>query len=394
MKVKKPSFSIILFKSKVLVNGEHPIMIRATFNRERKYYSLGLSSAVETWDNELGRYKAKRLTEEQRQANHVLNDYAVKLRSMDDYFSRTEFTFEKFDRLFFKSSNGIVGDYIQEIITQLENEERFSSAQAYRNTLSKLREFNSKQFTFLDIDERFLNRFETFMKKTVSPATSGIFLRTLRAVYNRAIKDNVIKAEHYPFKGFSIEVHKGRKKALTREQLNELKEFKVPKGSRMWDSRNLFLFSYYARGMNMTDIANLTWKNVEGDRIFYTRQKTNDNLDLKIDENLAQIMAEYSGSEYVFPILEKGLASKTIRYRIMARLKKVNKDIQEIAKKTGLPNEITFYWARHTYATTLKRAGVSIAMIQETLGHSSEAVTKNYLDSFQTNQLDEISKHL
>lgn len=394
MRVKKPSFNIILFKSKELANGEHPVMIRATFNRERKYYSLGLSALPEAWNDELGRYGRKRLSEDERQANHVLNDYAAKLRTMDDHFSKTEFTFEKFNRLFFKSSNGVVSTYFDELVKQLEEGNRFSSAQAYSNALSKLQEFNKKDFTFLDIDVKFLQQFETFMKKTLSPATRGIYLRSLRAVYNRAIKDSIVKAENYPFKGFRIETHKGRKKALTKEQLNELKAFKAAKGSRLWHSRNLFLFSYYGRGMNLTDIANLTWKDVRNDRIFYKRQKTNDNLDLLIDENLAKIMAEYSGSDFIFPILEKGLEPKTIRHRIKGRLKKANSDLQEIAKTTSVPDDITFYWARHTYATTLKRAGVSIAIIQETLGHSSEAVTKNYLDSFETNQLDKISKYL
>jgi integrase len=403
MKVKKPSFSIILFKSKVLVNGEHPVMIRATFNRERKYYSLGMSALPYQWNNELARHQSKRLTEDQRKDNHSLNDYAGKLKDMEEHFSKAEFTFDKFEAKFFKSSTGKVADFFKEVIKQLEEQNRLGSARAYQNTLARLKEFKPKDIAFLDIDAKFLQQFDTHLKKNNSPATRGIYLRTLRAVYNRAIQDNLIKAENYPFKAFKIESYKGRKKALTKEQLKALQAYKAAKGSRIWHSRNLFLFSYYCRGMNLTDMASLQWKDIRSGRIFYNRQKTNSNIDVLIDKNLAAIIAEYPGNDFIFPILEHGLTPKTERYRIHAKLKKINQDLQTIAMETNLkalpdpavlPEDLTFYWARHTYATTLKRAGVSIATIQETLGHSSEAVTRNYLDSFETNQLDEISKHL
>lgn len=405
MKIKKATFSIILFTSKTLADEKHPVMIRATFNRERRYYSLGLSASSDEWNSDLSRYQAKRLTEHQRQANHLLNDYAAKLRDTQEYFNKAEFSFDKFERLHFKANNGKVRAYFEEIIKDLESESRLGSARAYQNTLARIKEFKPKDLTFLDVDLKFLQQFDNHLKKNNSPATRGIYLRTLRAVYNRAIKDNLVKAENYPFKAFRIEAYKGRKKALTKEQLKALQAYNAPKGSRAWHSRNLFLFSYYCRGMNLTDMANLTWNDIRNNRLFYTRQKTNENIDVLIDENLARIIADYSERDYIFPILEKGLTAKTARYRIHAKLKKINKDLQDIAKAINLdpeskikeltmPEDISFYWARHTFATMLKRAGVGISVIQETLGHSSEQVTRNYLDSFETTQLDEISKHL
>ena len=55
---------------------------------------------------------------------------------------------------------------------------------------------------------------------------------------------------------------------------------------------------------------------------------------------------------------------------------------------------ITHYWARHTYATTLKRSGISTAVISEALGHSSEATTKAYLDKFEQTEIDSTFKRL
>ena len=99
---------------------------------------------------------------------------------------------------------------------------------------------------------------------------------------------------------------------------------------------------------------------------------------------------------YVFPILEPGLPPTTIRHRIKNKLKRISKDISEIASELNLDqaDKITHYWARHTYATTLKRSGISTAVISEALGHSSEATTKAYLDKFEQTEIDNTFKHL
>lgn len=399
MKISKPTFSIILFKSKVLASGEHPIMIRATYAGKRRYYSLGYSASSANWSDSLGRFDKgkKRLTEEERKANLQLDKSWATLNSLTEYFNNVDFTFSRFERKMFNASNGNVWEFTEEVIKDLEAQERLGSAKAYKDTLARLKEFKKSNITFYDIDIRFLQQFEQKLKKTNSPATIGIYLRTLRAIFNRAIKDGLVSSDAYPFNEFKIKSPPSRKKALTKDHIKLLKDYKPKKGSNEKESVNLFLFSYYARGMNLTDIANLKWSNIRQGRIFYTRQKSNDQIDILIDENLSPTLASYyseGDNEFILNILEKGLSAKTIRYRIHAKLKVINKDLQTIAKQIGLPDDITFYWARHTYATVLKRAGVSISVIQETLGHSSEQVTKNYLDSFETSQLDKISELL
>ena len=404
MRVKKPSFAIILFSGKTLADGTRPVMIRATYNRERRYYSLGLTATPEQWNTDLGRYQAKRLTEDQRNANHELGGYSVRLKAMDEYFTNVDFTFDRFERKFFKTSSGKVFEYFGEVIAELENDNRLGSADTYKGCLSRLKAFRSKDFTWHDVDLKFLQQFERFLKPNTT-ATIGIYMRVLRAVFNRAISEGLIKQDVYPFKAFTIKTETSRKKALTKEQINALKSYKSTRGSRQWHHLNLFLFSYYARGMNLSDMAALKWPDIRNGRIFYKRNKTGDNIDMAIDENLAKILAEYSSGDYVFPILETGLKPSTERHRKKSKLKKINKDLQEIAaainldpkskiKELTMPEDITFYVARHSFATALKRAGVGISVIQETLGHSSESVTKNYLASFETSELDKISEHL
>lgn len=367
-------------------------MIRATYNRDRRYYSLGYSTSPENWNDILGRYERKRLTEEERKANLLFDRYSDRLNELREYFTKVEFTFDRFVSKMFNTASGAVLEYFDTVISELEAEGRLGSVSTHKDTKSRLKAFNKKDFTFQDVDKKFLQRFETFLSKTCSQSTIGIYLRTLRAVYNRAITDNLVKREAYPFTDFKIKAVKARKKALTKDQLETLKKFKA-KG-RAKGSLNLFLFSYYARGMNLADIASLKWDDIRNGRIYYQRRKTADQIDLLIDSNLAKIIGKYKGDSFIFGILEEGLPLKTARYRIKGALKKINQDLKAIALETGLPEDITFYWGRHSYATALKRGGVPISVIQETLGHSSEQVTKNYLDSFETSQLDKIGELL
>ena len=143
--------------------------------------------------------------------------------------------------------------------------------------------------------------------------------------------------------------------------------------------------------------------NILGDRIVYTRAKTANTkktLDpniIKIEPEIQKILKRYpKTNDFVFPVLAPQLPPATIRHRIKNRLKRISKDISAIAAelKIDQADKITFYWARHTYATTLKRSGISTAIISEALGHSSEATTKAYLDKFEQTEIDNTFKHL
>lgn len=151
-------------------------------------------------------------------------------------------------------------------------------------------------------------------------------------------------------------------------------------------------------------MALLKWnENIIGDKIVYTRAKTANTKKspeptiIKIEPEIARVLASYHGNEpFVFPVLENGLSESTKRYRVKSGLKRMSKDIKEIARELGIAeaDSLTMYWARHTYATTLKRSGIPTAIISEALGHSSEATTRAYLDKFEQTAIDETYGHL
>lgn len=405
-RIRKPTVKIVLMKHKILQNGEYPIALRVTFDRKSRYFVLKdesktLSCKVNKWSMEFGRYNRG------KDSNSLLTAYENKTTKVLDNLSDTDFTFSRFEDKYFRKQKRIdVFGYFNECIDKLKSDNSLGTAECYRNSLNRIREFTrDRKITFQDIDLNFLERFESHFRNKGNNANSiSIYLRTLRAVYNRAIKDNHVSHDLYPFRYFKIRSGYAPKRALSKDSINQLMKHIVEKGSFKWHSLNYFIFSYLCRGINFKDIANLRWKeNIVGDKLYYVRFKTVHTKSapeptiIKIEPEIAQILSHYSSNDpYIFPILEPGLSEITKRHRTRDTLKKVNKQLKEIAKEVGLQeaDQLTFYWGRHTFATVLKRSGVSTAIISEALGHSNEKTTQAYLDKFENEQLDETYKHL
>jgi len=405
-KIKKPTVKIVLMKHKALQNGEHPVALRVTFDRKSRYFVLKddsktLSCSLNKWNQEFGRYNRS------KDANHFLTAYEKKANDVLDRLSSTDFTFSRFENLYFRKQKRIdVFEYFNDCIDKLKSDNRFGTADSYRDTLNRIKEYTKeRKITFQDIDLSFLQQFEAHLRNNGNSVNSiSIYLRALRAVFNRTIKENHVSSDLYPFRNFTIRSGYAPKRALSKDSMTQLMKHKVEKGSFKWHSLNYFIFSYLCRGINFKDIANLMWKdNVSGDKLYYVRfktahtKRTPEPTIIKIEPGIAQILSHYSNNDpYIFPILKPGISELTKRHRIKDTLKKVNKQLKEIAKEVGIQeaDQITFYWARHTYATVLKRSGVPTAIISEALGHSNEKTTQAYLDKFENEQLDSTYKHL
>ena len=153
--------------------------------------------------------------------------------------------------------------------------------------------------------------------------------------------------------------------------------------------------------INFTDMATLRYRDIVHGRICYSRHKTQKLISCCLVPNALQIVEKYRKSnctdeDYVFPILDRMIhqTPQQIFNRTHKVLGKVNRELKVLGKRIGLAIPLTTYVARHTYATVLKRSGVNIAIISESLGHSDLATTQIYLDSFENSQIDEAMKHL
>ena len=294
--------------------------------------------------------------------------------------------------------------FFNEVIERLEKANRVGYANVFKSTKNSLVTFiKGKNLEFTEINSAFINKYEeAFLERGVTLNSIFVFMRTFKTLINYARKEGIVKPEFDPFKEISFTKYrrvKTKKRAITKEQFRLIEQLELKTESSLFHSRNYFLFSFYNRGMNFIDLAFLKWENLKKNRLEYVRSKTKERFTIGMLDPAIAIFNYYkenyasSSNGYVFPILNDSYKTpKSIDYRVDKMLKVTNKDLKEIALLAGIDEKLTTYVARHSYATILKRSGVSTSIISEALGHESEKTTQIYLDSFENNVLDEASK--
>jgi integrase/recombinase XerD len=108
-------------------------------------------------------------------------------------------------------------------------------------------------------------------------------MRTLRAIYNKAIADGVAEKEAYPFEAYTISHQQSPASGAIRvDAIKKIVELELPAGSALEYHRNVFLMSFYLQGMPFADLARLQVGNIIDGRVKYDRQKTDKPYDVKI----------------------------------------------------------------------------------------------------------------
>ena len=395
------TIEVVCYKSKVLANNESPLMLRITKDRKRKYSSIGLSLNPVYWDfekNKPRRNCPNRLYIERLIADKIeaYRTKMIELQAENKEFTATTLHEQMFDR----NSKPTVDEVFQTQIKNLKQTGRMGYALSHQEVYNSLIKFNKHlNIYFSDIDTIWLKRYETWLREqNFSENTIGRRFRTLRTVYNIAIEEKYVKAEHYPFKSYKVsKLHQTTaKRAINKADIMRIIEYHSTDFYTQF-AVDLFTFSYITGGINFVDIAYLKSDNIVDGRLIYTRRKTHKLIKLPLQSKAQEIIKRYQQNEthFLFPILSefhKSLQQQS--NRVHKVISKVNERLKVVGKELGIPINLTTYVARHSFATVLKREGVSTSIICESLGHSSEKITQIYLDSFENSQIDEAMKNL
>ncbi|MBK7099540.1 MAG: tyrosine-type recombinase/integrase [Sphingobacteriales bacterium] len=232
------------------------------------------------------------------------------------------------------------------------------------------------------------------LKNGKSITTVGIYLRALRAIYNLQNIDRSL----YPFGeragGYSIPTGKNIKKALPIEDISKIVFFDAKAGTMQEMARDYWIFIYLGNGMNVKDFCLLKRKNISGNILTYQRAKTVRSkkepqmITVSLKPEAKEVIRKWGvlsidPESYLFPHLQKKMTAERQREVYQQVTKNINKYIKQIAKEVGINSEVTTYFARHSFATILKRTGSSVELVSELLGHSNTKITQSYLASFE-----------
>ena len=413
-KAKAEGFSarFVCLTGKDLKGGLHPIRLQLIHNLKVKRYSTGEACTAEQWDADAGRMKPR--AKGAAQVNGVLSELESKVKDIvDALVVHRSLSLESFEKRYRKpKAAGDVLAFIADLVVDMESKGKAGNAATYRNTARVLRRFTEgRELPFTDLTAATLEAFDEHLR--AAGCTGGgisVYMRTLRAVVGKAIKAGLMHRDQYPFEtklssGYAIAnlSSESNPRPITDADMDKVKRFPFDEHPHLAEAVRVFLFSYYSGGMNFADIARLKPSDVTKDgRIVYKRQKTkrkgrDAELSFKVSEPVAEILAAFAwhGGPYLFPFLgPEHVTEKQRKTRIDKCLKRVNRELKEVAEVLGLDATLTTYVARHTFATTLNWKDVSVEVISQRMGHKSIATTRAYLKRLPNKVLDTVDELL
>ena len=382
-------------------------MLRFTHDRNTKLVALGLSVEPHYWNKD-----AEMLTSDcperailQSKIDSALAVYRKKINRLEalDVPVNFDTQFEPTTR----KAGITIEDGFNAEIERLESLGKINSATKHKYALQVLDGYKSVKTALEAIDLDYLKGLELYLRQRGNKDNSiATRFAIFKAIYNKAVKEGKVTVKQNPFTLFQVGSlwAKTRKRAIDKDDIQRLIDLEIADGHtteyrRL--ARDLFLFSYFTAGMNFGDIARLRYKDIVKGRVNYSRHKTQKLLSFQLVPNALQIIEKYSRAnhaqeDYIFPILDRSehKTAQQIFNRLHQVLRKVNRELKTLGEQIGLKMPLTTYVARHTYATVLKRSGVSVALISESLGHSDLSTTQIYLDSFENSQIDAAMQNL
>jgi site-specific recombinase XerD len=230
-----------------------------------------------------------------------------------------------------------------------------------------------------------MRKYENWLKETGLVINSvACYMRALRSAYNQAVKRDLTVQKH-PFADISTRIDKTVKRAVSADVIIRLKNMDLSAYRALALARDLFMFSFYMRGISFIDMANLRKSNVKNGYILYARSKTRQWLTVKMEACMQEIIARYellTVDDYLLPIY-------TAQNRDSAsRLRSHNKRLKRISGMLGLEKPLSSYVSRHTWATLALRKGIPVEVISESMGHENETTTRIYLASIGQSAVD------
>jgi integrase len=313
--------------------------------------------------------------------NHIVNDFDTRgtVYSADDII-------DEYLRVIGECS---LFNFMERAIAQLKGIGKVGTCINYQSTLNSFKRYRNDVDIMLDgITSNEMLLYEAWMlRQGICLNTTSFYMRILRAVYNRAVEMELVE-QTFPFKHVYTGVSKTVKRAISINDIKRLRQLELPINSALSFARDIFLFSFYTRGMTFVDIAFLKHKDVRQGVISYRRQKTGQQLTIKVEKFAKEIMERYRScdSEYIFPII-KGVGDEYRQYKNSLRL--VNNKLKAIGRMMGTKIKLTTYVGRHSWGSAAKTSNIPISVISESMGHDSEMTTKIYLASLDTSVIDQ-----
>ena len=311
--------------------------------------------------------------------------------------SGSEWSLEEIVQRFVPSTdtNRSVFNFIHAQILRKKQLGKVRSSETYQATLNSFMRFRKGiDLTFDMIDAELLELYEAEMLgQGLSRNSTSFYMRILRANYNQAVEKG-LTPDQKPFKHVYCGKDKTIKRSISLAEIKRIKELSLSQQSALDFARDMFLFSFYTRGMSFVDMAYLKKKDLKNGYLSYRRKKTGQLLTIEWTEQMQAILDKYKANEtqYLLPIITE--EDGTERNQYQNQMRKINRRLKDISVAAKLAIPLSLYYSRHSWATIARGKDIPLAVISEGLGHNSETTTQIYLDSIKSYEVDKANRKI
>ena len=280
-------------------------------------------------------------------------------------------------------------NFMEKLIIKHKQNGKIRTSETYTSTLKSFRRFRKDEDIMLDcITSEVMEEYESWLKNNgLIPNSISFYTRILRAVYNRAVEEGIID-NRYPFRKVYTGIDKTVKRALPLSIIKKIIKLELSMAPALDLARDMFLLSFYLRGMSFIDMAFLKKSDLRNGCVIYRRRKTGQQLIIAWEPEMQMILDKYpeNDTDYLLPIITKPVSNERNTYRNKGY--NINHNLKKIATMVGVNVPITLYAARHSWASVAKAKGIPVSVISEGMGHDSEATTQIYLADLDTSVVD------
>lgn len=394
----------ILNMERVSKSGFYPLVIRVIHNRRRKmfYSSYHLSSeqfnkveekVLWTEDSPYPKRKVDEMNRFIRTKKDELEKMIYRLQiEKKEGFSADDLLL----RIQKQNQNKYLYCYINKLVDAKVQSGQQGGATLLVSCRNSLQRYTGTSLvTFGEINFRFVSEYINHLRsRNLTENSIRMYLRNFRAIYKKAVREGIASNKKDPFRDIKMSGTPTVKRAVGKEVLRKIAEIDLSSNIPLEQARDLFLFSFYTRGMSLVDMLYLQHKDIRDGYIFYVRNKTRQDFQVAITKPVQALIDKYkSKSSYILPYLnDKSDVSLYMQYRKALNI--INIRLKRVGRLVGIQSPLTTYVARHSWATIAKSEGVSIATISEGLGHTTEKTTQIYLKAMDHKKIDEANAHI
>ena len=390
------TLNLTLDKRRIKVDRTYPIVFKLNCNRKQAIIKTGISVNEQFFNQENGFISnSDMINNELQKLDHKYRERLMKYLILNH---GSENISELKNYILNKTSDEItIEEFWDNAIVELRNLGRLGGANIYAQSKVRIGKHIDLNIPFRKFVYRDLLTLEQQMHMAgIGTNSVGVYFRTFRAICNRAIKEDVINYEWYPFRKYTIKKEKTTPRVITKNELSQYFSLDIPLEHSSFLYWNVGKLLFMLRGINITDLLLLNKSNIKNGRVIYKRAKTGKLYSIKLTEAIEDVFATFNSNETLLGLVTREqIESIKRKEHFNQRIKVINHHLNKLGGLLAFEEKLTTYVFRYTYANVAKQLGYSKDLIAEALGHEyGNSVTGIYLEQFDLEVVDSMNEKI